>query len=128
MENKKYDKDEQYIAMTFMQEVWDVDELKKISSANEKIIYGYVIGHWTTEEEQEAADYPLMEIQYRRVIKADDLDDEYLNDINFEKEFIGILYDAYYKDIEKQVDKAEYTLFIDEKEKRIGQWWVGTEL
>lgn len=128
MENKKYDKDEQYIAMTFMQEVWDVDELKKISSANEKIIYGYVIGHWTTEEEQEAADYPLMEIQYRRVIKADDLDDEYLNDINFEKEFIGILYDAYYKDIEKQVEKAEYTLFIDEKEKRIGQWWVGTEL
>ncbi|WP_461199317.1 hypothetical protein [Enterococcus sp. N249-2] len=128
MENKKYDKDEQYIAMTFMQEVWDVDELKKISSASEKSIYGYVIGHWTTEEEQEAADYPLMEIQYRRVIKADDLDDEYLNDINFEKEFIGILYDAYYKDLEKQVDKAEYTLFIDEKEKRIGQWWVGTEL
>lgn len=122
--------DNDYIVKTFMEEVTTVEELEMVLKARQDKIYGFVVGHWTTEKEEEQ-DSNLSQIVYRDLIKLEDLTNEYVDSINFGiyfeeegNEFIGVLYNHY---ADQLPSSAEYTMFIDESRMQIGGWHFGTE-
>lgn len=116
----QYDKNNQYIGQYVVEDIYDKKEFIRQNNQEEKEIFGYVIGHWTSEDEEKEGIAP---VQYRKLIRKENLSEKYLNDIDFENEFIGIIYDSfYYKD--KLSDRATFSLLINERDMEIGGWFI----
>lgn len=115
MTNKKYYENYQYITTVFLEENNELTDKILVDLQNDNNIYGIVIGHWTTDYEHESED--VAPIQFRALTKKENITDEILQDIDFEKEFLGILYweDNRY---------CEYVLNIDDRHNCIGGWYT----
>ncbi|UDM84047.1 hypothetical protein [Vagococcus fluvialis] len=95
----------------------DIEKLKDNSN-----VYGYVIGHWTTDEEDEEYGCPIV---FRRIVERKDVTDEWLKDIDEETEFIGLLYSDNDNCDLKGLKEPEYTMFLDERTNEFGHWHIG---
>lgn len=123
---KKYDENLNYIQPTLMDDMYDLESFRERLEDYDSNIYGFVIGHWTKEEEDDEDTYP---VQFRNVIKKEDLTEEYLNDIDFTvdeynvaNEFIGILYYDLYE--EELPSGITFVAYIDERVMKIANWHV----
>lgn len=118
--NKVYNKNNHYIRGLLMSEFGTKEDVKSLKDNSD--VYGYVIGHWTTDEEDDIYGSPII---FRRIVKKEDVTEEWLKDIDEETEFIGLLYsDNDHGDL-KGLKEPEYTMFLDERTNEFGHWHIG---
>lgn len=119
----KYDNHESYISELFMIESFGVESLKEYQDRYGNEIQGYIVGHWTNEDEEFEYGKPLV---FRNYIPSSEFNENWLGQVDHDTEFVGILFSHYIRsELPKEV---EYTLFIDTINRKVGYFYIGVGL
>ena len=119
----KYDKTEGSIRELFMIESYGINQLTMYQEKYQGNIEGYIVGHWTNEDERLEYDSLLV---FRNYIPESELNDKWLSTINHDTEFIGLLFSHYKRsELPREI---EITLLVDIERRKVGHSYAGVGL